>query len=217
MTVLAGVHNIHQPPKHHKLRGFEKIKRRWDEQFQLYTARILPGEYYVTTGNEAITTTLGSCVSACIRDTGGATGGMNHFLLPSGDSSSSLRSECDTSSLRYGNHAMDELIDKILCSGAKRSTLEIKLFGGSDVMKGMSNVGEDNIRFVKDYLSSHGLKVTSADLGGTSARKIIYFPRTGRVLQKKISPTDKKRYSACTSKENEYRCELTGALLKQRD
>ena len=62
--------------------GFEHINRYWDKTFELIAAKILPGEYYVTQENELITTVLGSCVSACIRDREMGIGGMNHFMLP---------------------------------------------------------------------------------------------------------------------------------------
>ena len=68
------------PPK--PLRGFEDIRRTWHYAYQKYGARIMPGEYYVTRNDELIATTLGSCVSACIRDPNTKIGGMNHFMLP---------------------------------------------------------------------------------------------------------------------------------------
>ena len=64
------------------LPGFESIKAYWDATHQYFAARIQPGEYYVSSGEEIITTVLGSCVSACIRDTRIGIGGMNHFMLP---------------------------------------------------------------------------------------------------------------------------------------
>jgi chemotaxis protein CheD len=62
--------------------GFEGIARSWDNSMNCWAAKILPGEFYITRGDEAITTVLGSCISACIRDPAVAVGGMNHFMLP---------------------------------------------------------------------------------------------------------------------------------------
>jgi len=71
-------HDVGQP----SIAGFESIQRYWDPVNEIVTAKLLPGEYYVTNRNEMITTVLGSCVAACIRDTVTGIGGMNHFMLP---------------------------------------------------------------------------------------------------------------------------------------
>ena len=64
------------------LPGFDNINRYWDRKHEMAAAKILPGEYYVTNHEEIITTVLGSCVSACVRDRVLGIGGMNHFMLP---------------------------------------------------------------------------------------------------------------------------------------
>ena len=66
------------------LSGFDHVKRAWNLKLESWVARILPGEYYVTRSSEGISTTLGSCISACIRDRVQGIGGMNHFMLPEG-------------------------------------------------------------------------------------------------------------------------------------
>ena len=63
------------------LPGFGNLGRIWDSQHNLCATKILPGEYYVTPHDEIITTVLGSCVSACIRDPMTGIGGMNHFMV----------------------------------------------------------------------------------------------------------------------------------------
>ena len=62
--------------------GFEHVNRYVDREHGVIAAKILPGEYYVTQEDELITTVLGSCISACIRDKESGMGGMNHFMLP---------------------------------------------------------------------------------------------------------------------------------------
>ncbi|MFL6605253.1 MAG: hypothetical protein ACJ8R9_28515, partial [Steroidobacteraceae bacterium] len=64
------------------LPGFGHVQRIWDRHNDRWAARILPGEYFVTRSDEIITTVLGSCISACVRDPGLRIGGMNHFMLP---------------------------------------------------------------------------------------------------------------------------------------
>jgi chemotaxis protein CheD len=170
------------------LTGFEAINRYWDEKNDIFSAKILPGEFYVSVSGELITTVLGSCVSACIRDRKTGIGGMNHFMLPT-DIKRNSSSWSDTPvnmQTRYGNIAMEQLINVILASGGKRSNLEIKLFGGGKVLQIDTDIGGKNIDFVKQYLITEGLKITAEDVGGIYPRKVLYFPKTGRVRVKKL-------------------------------
>ena len=82
-----------------------------------WTVKILPGEYYVTRSDEAITTVLGSCISACIRDPVLRVGGMNHFMLPEDNSAARHVSTPVGLSTRYGSHAMESLINDLLKLG----------------------------------------------------------------------------------------------------
>jgi chemotaxis protein CheD len=147
-------------------------------------AKILPGEFYVSSRGEMIVTVLGSCIAACIRDTRIGVGGMNHFMLP-------FRTDLDTraeisASSRYGNWAMEFLINEILKQGGTRRNLEVKLFGGGQVLANMTDIGKRNIEFALDYLAREGLRVVAQDVGGELPRKVLYFPDTGAVKLKKL-------------------------------
>ncbi len=170
------------------LSGFEAINRYWDEKHDIYAAKLLPGEFYVSMTGELITTVLGSCISACIRDKNTGIGGMNHFMLPI-DTRRNKNSWNDTPvnmQTRYGNIAMERLINVILAGGGRKTNLEIKLFGGGKVLQIETDVGGKNIQFVKQYIITEGLSITSEDVGGIYPRKIQYFPKTGRVRVKKL-------------------------------
>ena len=121
-------------------------------------SRLLPGEYYVTRNDEAITTVLGSCVSACIRDPQAQIGGMNHFMLPEDLSFNDDRpaDAFERQATRYGSYAMESLINDLLKLGAARERLEIKLFGGGRMLASMTDIGARNIAFIKQYLSLEG-------------------------------------------------------------
>ncbi len=168
------------------LPGFSHIQRYWDRQRQCPAAKILPGEYYVTVLDEYITTVLGSCVSACIRDRCLGVGGMNHFMLPLSEDGSWGGEEVISNATRYGNHAMEHMINEILKHGGQRRNLEAKIFGGGQVMQNLSDVGERNIAFVRDYLATERIALLSEDVGSTCPRKVIYFPRTGKALVKRL-------------------------------
>ena len=169
------------------LPGFESINRYWDNSKQKVVAKILPGEYYVTRNPELITTVLGSCVSACIRDPINGVGGMNHFLLPlnRGEEWTSESPPLDLAS-RYGAYAMEHMINDILKHGARRESLEVKIFGGSRIINTMTDVGNSNIRFVRNYLEVENLKLVAEDVGGSNPRKVLYIPETGKVMVKRI-------------------------------
>jgi chemotaxis protein CheD len=176
------------PPMHPGLPGFKNINRYWDKMNSCYAAKILPGEYYVTIHDELITTVLGSCVSACIRDKVFGIGGMNHFMLPAnkGEEVSSFGGAGE--STRYGNFAMEQMINDILKNGGHRKNLEIKVFGGGKVLKNMStlDIGQKNIDFILQYIKDESLKLTADDLGDVYPRKVIFFPTTGKVRVKKL-------------------------------
>ncbi|MDQ3259601.1 MAG: chemoreceptor glutamine deamidase CheD [Pseudomonadota bacterium] len=154
-----------------------------DRSFGMMAAKILPGEYYVTKRNMLIVTVLGSCVSTCMRDPDNLIGGMNHFMLPQhgGDAKSLI-----SMSARYGAYAMEVLINQLLSLGAKRDRLEAKVFGGGRVLAGMTDVGQRNAEFVREYLRHERIKISAQDLGNTYPRKVYFFPQTGKVLVKQL-------------------------------
>jgi len=168
--------------------GFEAIKRYWDKQNNIVAVKLLPGEYYVTKENELITTVLGSCISACVRDPISGIGGMNHFMLPE-TTKNRLRDGVEAvvgNATRYGNYAMEHLINTILSNGGKRKNLEVKLFGGGKIIPTMSDVGARNIEFVLDYIDAEALRLLAQDLGDIYPRKVNFYPMTGKVKMKKI-------------------------------
>lgn len=170
------------------IRGFDHVNRYLDRDHGIIAAKILPGEYYVTAENELITTVLGSCISACVRDKESGVGGMNHFMLPE---TTELKMQQGSNAMvgnatRYGNFAMEHLINTILTNGGKRKNLEVKVFGGGKIIPTLSDVGKSNISFILDYIDQEGLQLLSQDLGDIYPRKVIYFPKTGKVGMKKI-------------------------------
>jgi len=170
------------------LRGFEHLQRFWEPETERWTTKILPGEYYVTCHDEAITTVLGSCISACIRDPSRAIGGMNHFMLPQ-DGAQARNRWLDPAvglATRYGTYAMESLINDLMKLGAQRGRLEVKLFGGGRVLTSMTDVGARNIEFIHRFVQIEGYKIAAQDVGGAHPRKIIYFPSAGRVKVRRL-------------------------------
>ena len=153
----------------------------WDAHFRNESVKVLPGEYFVHDEDILISTTLGSCIAACLWDRERHIGGMNHFMLADGA----------TDSGRYGGYAMELLINEMMKRGASRLTLEAKVFGGGAVISGMNtlNVGERNTRFVLDYLATERIPIVGKDVLDIYPRKVCFLPASGKVLVKRLAPT----------------------------
>ena len=198
MTVIC---SNQAPTLPRALRGFGHVKRYWNKNSNTITAQILPGELYVTKIDEMITTVLGSCISACVRDSYSGIGGMNHFMLPA----SKNMNITDGSAARYGNFAMEQLINEILKNGGQRKNLEVKLFGGGQVLAHMTDVGKRNIDFALEYLQLEGLKLIADDLGDRYPRKVQYCPSSGAARMKKLRAVHNR---TVTEREEAYMHEI---------
>lgn len=169
-------------------------------------AKILPGEFYITTENIAIATTLGSCISACIWDFKTGVGGMNHFMLPLTEKEAhevnwGQRGETSDAT-RYGNYAMEHLINVILTHGGQRGNLRAKVFGGGKVLKQMSDIGLRNINFVLTYLKDENIVIDKSDLGSFFPRKVIFEPATGKAFVKRL---DNMHNDTLVRRERDYK------------
>ena len=155
----------------------------FDNHFQHNAVKVLPGEYFVINENVMLITVLGSCIAACLWDSRVGVGGMNHFMLPEGDSS-------DMSG-RYGSYAMELLINEMMKLGARREFLQAKIFGGGRVISSFTNlnVGERNTEFVRDYLRTERIPVVSEDVLDIFPRKVVFFGTSGKAMVKRLAHT----------------------------
>lgn len=161
-------------------------RRYFDPRFGATIITVAPGEHEITSAkDEIVATVLGSCVSVCMRDTQSGVGGLNHFLLPKNNGNDPNAGE------RYGDTAMEVLINDLLKRGAKRSNFEAKVFGGARVLSGatMLAIGDGNIAFVNEFLNREGIAVVSKDVGGNRSRRIHYQPATGRAWVQHVQAT----------------------------
>lgn len=202
-------HKASHPPKTIACAGFESIQRHWDPAHSKWTAKVLPGEYYVTRADEVLSTVLGSCISACIRDAEAGVGGMNHFMLPEETGKSGSNQWLDPAlgglATRYGSYAMESLINSLLKLGAVRERLEIKLFGAGRILASLTDVGQRNTEFVHNYLKTEGLQSVVEDLGDIYPRRVAYFPLTGKVRVRRLRPLES---TAIAESERRYMTDL---------
>lgn len=162
----------------------------WEAKVDSKATIVLPGDHCVTNETDlAIVTLLGSCVAACIRDVDTGVGGLNHFLLPEEQTAGGM-----SGSARYGTNAMELLINDVVKRGGQKNRLQAKVFGGANVIDtaATETVGDRNSKFVLDYLRREGIEIAAADLGGTRARRVFFFPNTGRVSVLRLEPSDQR-------------------------
>lgn len=129
----------------------------------------------------AVSTVLGSCVSACLFDSQAKVGGMNHFMLPDGE-------EGDLPT-RYGVHAMEMLINQIMKLGGDRRRFQAKVFGGGHVLRIRSSaitVPEKNKRFIKEFLATENIPIVGQRLGGTNPLQVYFYTHTGQAFAKPL-------------------------------
>lgn len=132
--------------------------------------------------DEMMTTVLGSCIATCLFDPAARVGGMNHFLLPEPGPHASRR-------IVYGTQAMELLINGMLKLGSRKHNMQAKIFGGARVMEGLSDIGAANIDFVVQFLVDEDIPCVARSLGGLQARRVRFWPASGRANQKMFAPT----------------------------
>lgn len=147
------------------------------------TMHVVQGEYRVIDDPRIVLTTiLGSCVATCIWDDVAGVGGMNHFLLPGDEGAGSDQ-------LKYGVNAMELLINGLLKAGATRARLRGKLFGGAHVVQSLGDIGAKNAVFAQRFLNLECIPCVGQSLGGDRARRVKFWPTTGRASQLLLEST----------------------------
>jgi len=134
---------------------------------------------------------------------------MNHFLLPlTKDEKWTSKIQLDSLAARYGNFAMEHMINDILKHGGLKENLEIKIFGGSRIMQAMTDIGQSNIDFVKSFLILEDFAIKAEDVGGINPRKVLYNPLTGKVRVKKLKDLHN---DTIIKRENSYKSKLSAS------
>jgi len=149
---------------------------------------LFPGNIFVSSEPYWVTTILGSCVSVCLWDAARKIGGINHFLLP-------FWNGVGLASPKYGNIAIEKLIEKMIRNGSDIKNLRAKIFGGAAVLQSANNekhIGLKNIVLAKNYLESKRIPIVASDVGRISGRRIKFNTNTGVVLVKKVVKAKKR-------------------------
>ncbi len=152
---------------------------------ELGTHFLYPAALYASKAPTKVSTILGSCVAVCLYDPILKIGGINHFMLPYWNGQG-------LASPKYGNIAIEKLIEKMLSLGSLKSNLKAKVFGGGEVIETnitQFHIGERNIKVAIEMLQEFNIPVVAKSLGGKLGRKIEFTTDSGEVRQKYIEKT----------------------------
>lgn len=151
-----------------------------DQKDGLPSVFISQGELYCTATPTVISTVLGSCISVCLWDSKRAIGGMNHFVLP--------YAKGRGRSLRYGDVAVEALVQKMLALGSAPRDIEAKLFGGASAMPSQQSqaVGDGNLAVAIEVLERSGIALAARSTGGSSGCVIHFHTASGEVLVRRL-------------------------------
>ncbi|MDT8442685.1 MAG: chemotaxis protein CheD [Desulfuromonadales bacterium] len=142
---------------------------------------LYPGTLFVHRQPHLVTTVLGSCVSVCLWNQTSQLGGINHYLLP-------LWNGEGLPTPKYGNIAIEKLIDKVKALSGPGDKLIAKVFGGASMWEkteGLLAVGQRNIEFAIETMEKHRIPIVSSDLGGYHGRKVIFNSGDGTVMMRR--------------------------------
>jgi len=146
-----------------------------------------PGDYFLAREPTLIWTILGSCVSVSFRSERLGVGALCHSMLPWHPGPATLLSGEDH---RYMDYAIRDIALQFDRLGAKRSEVQVKLFGGADVLLPANplreTVGSQNQQSAIEVLREEGFKVTASSLGGNLGLKIFFDTGTGEVLLRRL-------------------------------
>lgn len=165
------------------------------------------GGVFASRESALVHTVLGSCVATCLFDPEAGIGGMNHFMLPDGNGDGHLPS-------RFGVHAMELLINRIMKLGGDRRRLRAKVFGGADLLGfGELKVGAGNAAFAFSFLQTESIPVVAARLGGWQAISVDFHTGTARTL---VRPLSSSTVSGLLRREEHYRKRLARLANRER-
>jgi len=146
---------------------------------------LYPAALFASKEPYLINTILGSCVAVCLHDPKLKVGGMCHYMLP-------LWNGNGLASPKYGNIAIERLLDKLKSFGATNGSIKAKIFGGGEVIETTMpqfHIGKRNIELAREMLDDLKIPIVASSVGGKLGRKIIFNTETGEVKQRYVKKT----------------------------
>ena len=143
---------------------------------------LYPSALFTEKAPHIVDTVLGSCVAVCLFDEKLKIGGINHYMLPFWNGNG-------LASPKFGNIAIEKLVEKMVKNGAKIENMIAKVFGGANQMDSTMKIGDRNIEIAKEHLAHYKIRIVAENTGGTIGRKLKYHTGTGQVGMKFLEKT----------------------------
>jgi chemotaxis protein CheD len=142
-----------------------------------------PGEHYFGDRDTRIRTLLGSCVAITLWHPGLLVGGMCHYMLPSRGARSGVPDG------KYGDEAVELMLEGIRHAGASHREFQAKLFGGGNMFPHPltqcgQHIGQKNVEAGRMLLKRLGLVIHAEHLGGAGHRNLLFDVWSGHVWMK---------------------------------
>ena len=152
---------------------------------------VLPGESHLVTEPSIMRTVLGSCVGIAFRAPRLGIAALCHPMLPNSPAKGKTRLTT-AAGRRYVDFTIRDLAQQFDSRGAQRAEIEVKVFGGGDVLLVVNpgsrpTVGKMNCDAAIKILRDEGFNVVASSLGGNRALNIQFNTGTGEVLLKRLS------------------------------
>jgi chemotaxis protein CheD len=162
-----------------------------EPEAELADVYLQPGEMFLAREPTMIRTLLGSCVGVTFWSKRLGIGAMCHAMLPESPKQASERLRPEVG-YRYVDFSIRDIARKFdeLC--ARRSEVQVKLFGGADVLLGgprapdRPTVGSLNCDSALAVLSAEGFQVTASSLRGTAGLNIHFDTENGEVQVRRL-------------------------------
>lgn len=166
---------------------YKRVYTYISQQFQKTIIVLNPGEYYATTEDLLLSTVLGSCVAVILFNEKHRFGGMNHYMLPHDEN----RKDALREPGRYGNHAIELLLESMYSLGSSLNGLKAKVFGGGAVLnlsrRGADSIPQLNVDFAFRTLNQFSIPIVAHDVLGNQGRKLFFDPTTFKVRVKRLT------------------------------
>lgn len=146
-------------------------------------------DFSVSAAPDILRTILGSCVGVCLYDHEKKIGGLCHIMLPSLKGAS-------RSDKKYADRAIPMMLGEMEERGVDRRRVTAKVAGGSTMFNVsenslMSEIGNNNIKRVREVLGELGITSIAEDTGGNYGRTIDFHLDSGIVKIRSMGREEK--------------------------
>ena len=138
-------------------------------------------------GDVLVSLGLGSCIGLALLDRRTGVAGLAHVVLPDSGGNPA------DNKLKFADHAVPELVERVVAKGGRRLRLEAALVGGASMFATSSatlEVGSRNEAAVREQLKTLRIPVIAAETGGQRGRTVRVHVEATRVTVREAGGKD---------------------------